>query len=153
MKQVHPSQEDKRTCFRIHLWLFIGSFFFVYCCQNFAWINRVIQCEESMAHHWWRRLQSLQRGGIYPVPPHTHNTHFSLLCSPVHAVAGDVLVLTKPLGTNVVTNVHQWLEHADRWSRVANITTEEEGTVNDQKLKTRSQICFIVVSVVSQNLQ
>lgn len=45
---------------------------------------------------------------------------------PVHAVAGDVLVLTKPLGTNVVTNVHQWLEHADRWSRVANITTEEE---------------------------
>ena len=27
------------------------------------------------------------------------------------AVAGDVLVLTKPLGTQIAVNAHQWLEN------------------------------------------
>ena len=31
-------------------------------------------------------------------------------CRPDQAVEGDVLVLTKPLGTQVAVNAHQWLE-------------------------------------------
>lgn len=32
---------------------------------------------------------------------------------PESAVAGDVLVLTKPLGTQIAVNAHQWLEDID----------------------------------------
>lgn len=31
-------------------------------------------------------------------------------CRPDQAVEGDVLVLTKPLGTQVAVNAHQWIE-------------------------------------------
>lgn len=31
-------------------------------------------------------------------------------CRPDQAVDGDVLVLTKPLGTQVAVNAHQWIE-------------------------------------------
>lgn len=40
-------------------------------------------------------------------------SHFEgllLSSSPDGAVPGDVLVLTKPLGTQVAVNAHQWLE-------------------------------------------
>ena len=33
-----------------------------------------------------------------------------LYCRPDQAVEGDVLVLTKPLGTQVTVNAHQWIE-------------------------------------------
>lgn len=32
------------------------------------------------------------------------------VCRPDSAVPGDVLVLTKPLGTQVAVNAHQWLD-------------------------------------------
>lgn len=32
---------------------------------------------------------------------------------PESAVAGDVLVLTKPLGTQIAVNAYQWLEDID----------------------------------------
>jgi hypothetical protein len=38
-------------------------------------------------------------------------------CSPDSAVVGDVLVLTKPLGTQVAVNAHQWLDQPERWNR------------------------------------
>ena len=38
--------------------------------------------------------------------------------SPDSAVAGDVLVLTKPLGTQVAVNAHQWLDQPERWNRI-----------------------------------
>lgn len=38
---------------------------------------------------------------------------------PYGAVAGDVLVLTKPLGTQVAVNLHQWLHQPARWAKVA----------------------------------
>lgn len=44
---------------------------------------------------------------------------------PDGAVAGDVLVLTKPLGIQVAVNAHQWLED-DRWSRISGVVTEEQ---------------------------
>ena len=34
---------------------------------------------------------------------------------PDGASAGEVLVLTKPLGTQIAVNAHQWLEQPDRY--------------------------------------
>ncbi|CAF4141423.1 unnamed protein product, partial [Rotaria magnacalcarata] len=45
---------------------------------------------------------------------------------PEHAVVGDVLVLTKPLGTQVAVNAHQWIENPDRWNRIKSVVTEDE---------------------------
>jgi selenide,water dikinase len=42
------------------------------------------------------------------------------------AVVGDVLVMTKPLGTQVAVNAHQWLEQPDRWNRIKLVVTEED---------------------------
>lgn len=33
---------------------------------------------------------------------------------PVHAVVGDVIVLTKPLGTQVVVNLNEWRQVEDK---------------------------------------
>jgi len=44
---------------------------------------------------------------------------------PDSAIAGDVLVLTKPLGTGVALNCYQWL-HSDRMSKLKMIMTEED---------------------------
>ncbi len=35
---------------------------------------------------------------------------------PDNAVPGDVLVLTKPLGTQVAVAVHQWLDIPEKWN-------------------------------------
>lgn len=46
---------------------------------------------------------------------------------PEGAVAGDVLVLTKALGTQVAVNAHQWLEEGgDRWVNLNKVTSEAE---------------------------
>lgn len=46
---------------------------------------------------------------------------------PDNAVPGDVLVLTKPLGTQVACVAHQWLDQcADKWNRIKLIVNEEE---------------------------
>jgi len=50
---------------------------------------------------------------------------------PVHAVPGDVLVLTKPLGTQIAGNLHQWIDplhpnHQKQWPRVSNFVTNED---------------------------
>lgn len=54
---------------------------------------------------------------------------------PRHAVAGDVLVLTKPLGTQVVVNAHQWLHQKNRakWETISSIISEEEVNVAYEK--------------------
>jgi len=47
---------------------------------------------------------------------------------PEGATAGQVLLLTKPLGTQVAVNAHQWLEEpqGDMWTKVAKVTDEAE---------------------------
>lgn len=45
---------------------------------------------------------------------------------PENAVVGDVLVLTKPLGTQVAVNAHQWLEDPERWNRIKLIVDEAQ---------------------------
>ena len=39
---------------------------------------------------------------------------------------GDVLVLTKPLGTQVAVNAHQWLDLQDRWNRIKLVVSEDD---------------------------
>lgn len=56
----------------------------------------------------------------------------SVVCQPNEfimpdgAVAGDVLVLTKPLGTRVAVNAHQWLDQPEKWNRIKLVVTKEE---------------------------
>jgi len=45
---------------------------------------------------------------------------------PDGAKDGDVLVLTKPLGTQIAVNVHQWLEKPERWEKVKDVITPEQ---------------------------
>jgi selenide,water dikinase len=45
---------------------------------------------------------------------------------PDSALVGDVLVLTKPLGTMVAVNAHAWLDDPERWARIKGVVTEEE---------------------------
>jgi selenide, water dikinase len=46
--------------------------------------------------------------------------------SPDGAIVSDVLVLTKPLGTQVSVNAHQWIDNADRFNKIKLVITEEE---------------------------
>jgi len=39
---------------------------------------------------------------------------------------GDVLVLTKPLGTQVAVSGHTWLDQADRWNRIKLVVSEDD---------------------------
>ncbi|XP_064633601.1 inactive selenide, water dikinase-like protein [Lineus longissimus] len=55
------------------------------------------------------------------------------VCLPSHefilpddATAGDVLVLTKPLGTQVAVNAHQWLGQTEKWNRIKLVVTSED---------------------------
>jgi len=48
------------------------------------------------------------------------------LIIPTNAVPGDVIVLTKPLGTQVAVNANQWRFQEKRWNNVQDIITKEE---------------------------
>jgi selenophosphate synthase len=41
-------------------------------------------------------------------------------------VVGDVLVLTKPLGTQVAVNAYQWLDQPERWNRIKLVVSEDD---------------------------
>jgi len=45
---------------------------------------------------------------------------------PDSAHAGDVLVITKPLGTQVALNAHQWLDQPERWNRIKLVVSEDD---------------------------
>jgi selenide,water dikinase len=46
---------------------------------------------------------------------------------PRHAVVGDVLVLTKALGTQVAVNVRQWMtQKGPKWDSIKHVITEQE---------------------------
>nr|XP_037856646.1 selenide, water dikinase 1-like isoform X2 [Chlorocebus sabaeus] len=45
---------------------------------------------------------------------------------PDNAVPGDVLVLTKPLGTQVAVAVHQWLDIPEKWNKIKLVFTQED---------------------------
>lgn len=60
-------------------------------------------------------------GGVAPVV--CQPNEFIMLDS---AVVGDVLVLTKPLGTQVAVNAHQWLDNPERWDKINMVVSREE---------------------------
>lgn len=46
---------------------------------------------------------------------------------PVHAKVGDVIILTKPLGTQLAVNAHQWLNtNPTRYDTIKNLVTDDE---------------------------
>ncbi|KAL4695646.1 hypothetical protein H8959_000741 [Pygathrix nigripes] len=45
---------------------------------------------------------------------------------PDNAVPGDVLVLTKPLGTQVAGAGHQWLDFPEKWNKIKLVFTQED---------------------------
>lgn len=45
---------------------------------------------------------------------------------PDSAVVGDVLVMTKPLGTQVAVNAYQWLDLPDKWNRIKLVVSEDD---------------------------
>ncbi|CAL8132507.1 unnamed protein product [Orchesella dallaii] len=45
---------------------------------------------------------------------------------PENAVVGDLLVLTKPLGTQIAVNAHQWLDMPEKWDRIKGVISEAE---------------------------
>lgn len=45
---------------------------------------------------------------------------------PENAVEGDVLVLTKPLGTQIAVNAHQWLEQPKYWEKIKDVVSESD---------------------------
>ena len=48
------------------------------------------------------------------------------LIAPDQAAVGDVLVLTKPLGTQVAAHAYQWLENAEKWNKIKLVVTDED---------------------------
>lgn len=46
--------------------------------------------------------------------------------SPDNAMVSDVLVLTKPLGTQVAVNAHQWIENPERWNKIKLVVNEDD---------------------------
>lgn len=53
---------------------------------------------------------------------------------PENAVAGDLIILTKPLGTQIAVNAHQWMDLNTRepnkyWAKICDLISEEQ--VND----------------------
>lgn len=45
---------------------------------------------------------------------------------PQNARAGDVLVLTKPLGTQIACSVHHWIDIPEKWQKIKNVVTRED---------------------------
>jgi len=51
---------------------------------------------------------------------------FVVCCRPDNAMVGDVLVLTKPLGTQVAVTSYHWLDVHDKWNRIKLVVGEED---------------------------
>jgi len=45
---------------------------------------------------------------------------------PDGAQAGDVIILTKPLGTQIAVNANQWLDNPERWIKIKDIVTVDQ---------------------------
>jgi len=57
---------------------------------------------------------------------------------PVNAIPGDIIVLTKPIGTQVAANLHQWIDpahanHIKHWPKVSSFVTKEDAVMTYNK--------------------
>lgn len=46
--------------------------------------------------------------------------------NPNQAVTGDVIVLTKALGTQIAVNAHEWLDKPNWWEKIKDVVTREQ---------------------------
>ena len=51
---------------------------------------------------------------------------YSKFISPMQPVPGDVLVLTKPLGTQMALTLHKWKEDPETWEKLKNTVSAED---------------------------
>eukprot|EP00795_Rhopilema_esculentum_P002143 gene2143-17730_t len=63
---------------------------------------------------------------------------------PENAVAGDVIVLTKPLGTQIAVNAHQWIEQPEMWKKI-------EHTVSVSEVKTAYKKAMHSMACLNKN--
>ena len=77
-----------------------------------------------------------------------HTTHFISNARPDAAVVGDVLVLTKPLGTQIALLAYQWLDNPERWNRIKLVVNDEDV----HKAYLRSLDSMARLNVVAANL-
>lgn len=52
--------------------------------------------------------------------------HENQFIRPENAIPGDVLILTKPLGTQVAVNLYEWLKKTEKWNRIQDIVSREQ---------------------------
>lgn len=71
------------------------------------------------------------------------------IISPDNARAGDVLVLTKPLGTQVAVNAHQWLEKPERRAQLDKAGISEEDV---QRVYFRAMDCMARLNLTGARL-
>ncbi|RUS69586.1 hypothetical protein EGW08_022652 [Elysia chlorotica] len=65
--------------------------------------------------------------GVRRLPGRHHGACYAIEnIRPDNSVVGDVLVLTKPLGTQVAVNAYQWLDQPERWNRVKLVVSEDD---------------------------
>ena len=66
---------------------------------------------------------------------------------PDSAVVVDVLVVTKPLGTQVAANAHQWLDNPEKWSKIKMVVSREEVELAYQEavfnMATKQNCCWL----------
>eukprot|EP00008_Paramoeba_atlantica_P011024 CAMPEP_0201489798 /NCGR_PEP_ID=MMETSP0151_2-20130828/23755_1 /ASSEMBLY_ACC=CAM_ASM_000257 /TAXON_ID=200890 /ORGANISM="Paramoeba atlantica, Strain 621/1 / CCAP 1560/9" /LENGTH=251 /DNA_ID=CAMNT_0047875493 /DNA_START=369 /DNA_END=1124 /DNA_ORIENTATION=- len=60
---------------------------------------------------------------------------------PENIVPGDVLVLTKPIGTQVAVNLHEWIANPKDWKKVEDIVSpDEEFTAYETAVKSMARL-------------
>lgn len=75
--------------------------------------------------------------------------HPADIIMPESAVSGDVLILTKPLGTQVAVNAHQWIENPDKWNRIKEVVTKEDVNVAyNQAMQSMARINLIAAKLM-----
>ncbi|KAL6448678.1 hypothetical protein ACFW04_000487 [Cataglyphis niger] len=84
-----------------------------------------------------------QFGGIATVVCHPYE-----VVQPVDATVGDVIVLTKPLGTTVALTISEWMKQPEKRSRLVLTITEESA----EKARSRAIDCMIRTNQIAATL-
>lgn len=105
----------------INPWIIVGGVASVVCQPNdfimwaflssFSWIKRLCIC--ALGSEWssfFLNKHSPRKYSLSATSQFKCSQMSMYICRPDSAVPGDVLVLTKPLGTQVAVNAHQWLD-------------------------------------------
>ena len=102
---------------------------------------RTRRCDKDICWYWiWLNREQHRLGTWHMLTLTNQGQHWTrgavwyllLLCCgcccwrPDNAMVGDVLVLTKPLGTQVAVTSYHWLDVHDKWNRIKLVVGEED---------------------------